>query len=58
LDPEAWTRRSDLLETFADWQRFDPYDVSIAFDARGLVYRRKANIPGFDGVRLRESEDE
>jgi hypothetical protein len=55
---EAWTPRADLLATFEGWQRFDADDLSIAFDARGLTYRRKGNTPGFDGVRLRGSRDD
>lgn len=58
LDPEAWTRRSDLLDSFIGWDRFDPEDLTGAMEAHGISYRRKGNIPGFTGIRLRDGEDE
>jgi hypothetical protein len=58
FSPEAWTPRSDLLASFVGWEKFDADDLSIAFDARGLTYRRKGNTSGFDGVSLRGSRDE
>ena len=57
LDPEAWTPRSELLASFVDWERFDAGDLTSAWAARGITYRRKANVHGFDGVKLREAED-
>lgn len=54
LDPEAWTRRADLLASFICWERFDADDLTSAWAARGITYRRKANVHGFDGVKLRE----
>jgi hypothetical protein len=56
LDPEAWTRRSDLLASFTGWDRFDPNDLAIASAARGITHRRKGNVHGFDGVALREAQ--
>jgi hypothetical protein len=38
--------------------QFDADDLSIAFDARGLTYRRKGNTPGFDDVRLKGRRDD
>ena len=57
LDPEAWTRRADLLASFIGWERFDADDLTSAWAARGITYRRKANVHGFDGVKLREADD-
>jgi hypothetical protein len=57
LDPNAWTRRSDLLTSFVGWEQFDPNEVASAWAARRITYRRKGNSPGFDGVRLRGDED-
>jgi hypothetical protein len=57
FSPEAWTPRADLLASFVGWERFDADDLSIAFDARGLTYRRKGNTPGFDGLHLKGGED-
>jgi hypothetical protein len=53
FSPDAWTPRADLLASFVGWEKFDADDLGIAFDARGLTYRRKGNTHGFDGVRLR-----
>jgi hypothetical protein len=58
FSPGAWTPRADLLAWFVRWQSFDADDLSIAFDARGLTYRRKGNTPGFDGVRLKGGRDD
>jgi hypothetical protein len=58
LDEDAWTKRSDLLATFVGWEDFDPEDLTAALEARGLSYRRAGNVPGFDGVRIRDEDDE
>lgn len=57
LDPEAWTPRAALLASFIGWERFDADDLTSAWAARGITYRRKANVHGFDGIKLREAED-
>jgi hypothetical protein len=57
LDPGAWTPRPAMLATTAGWERFDADELSEALEARGIVYRRKGNVHGFDGVRLRENAD-
>jgi hypothetical protein len=32
-------------------------DLAVALAARGVIYRRHGNIPGFDGIRLRDPDD-
>jgi hypothetical protein len=58
LDPNAWTRRSDLLASFVGYEQFAPEDVNGELAAHGITYRRKANSPGFDGVRLKGGRDD
>jgi len=58
LDPSAWTPRPELLASFAGWERFDPRELTEAWEARGITYRRKANVHGFSGVRVREAGNE
>jgi hypothetical protein len=58
LDPEAWTRRPELLASFIAWERFDAAELTSARKARGITYRRKGNTHGFDGVRLKGGRDD
>jgi hypothetical protein len=58
FSPDAWTPRADILASFEGWERFDPDELSIALDARGITYRRKGNTHGFDGVRLRGGDND
>jgi hypothetical protein len=57
LDPNAWTPRADILASFVGWDRFDAGDLIAALGVHGIDYRRKGNIHGFDGVRLKVSSD-
>jgi hypothetical protein len=58
LDPDAWTPRPAMLASTAGWERFDADELSKALEARGIRYRRKGNVHGFDGVRPWEGDDE
>jgi hypothetical protein len=58
LNSDAWTPRPALLASFAAWERFDAEELTAAWERRGIVYRRKGNVHGFDGVRLRDEDDE
>jgi hypothetical protein len=56
MDPEAWTPRAALLASFICWDRSDAAELTSAWEVRG--YRRRRNVHGFCGVRLREDDDE
>ncbi len=58
LDPGAWTARPAMLASTAGWERFDADELSEALKARGIVYRRRGNVHGFNGVRLKGDADE
>ncbi len=58
IDPEAWTPRVQVLKTTTALERFDVDELSRALEARGIVYRRKGNVHGYEGIRLRETADE
>lgn len=58
LDPDAWTPRPAMLASTTGWERFDAYELASALAARGITYRRKGNIHGFDGARLKDGDDE
>jgi len=47
-----------VLASTAGWERFDADELSKALEIRGIRYRRKGNVHGFDGVRLREDADD
>ena len=57
LDPHAWTPRPAMMASTAGWERFDADELSEALKAKGIVYRRRGNVHGFDGVRLKDSYD-
>ena len=58
LDPAAWTARADLLASFPQWSLWSGDAVGRAWARRGIAYRRKGNVHGFDGVKLRETDDD
>ena len=45
-----------MLASTSGWDDFDGQELSKALEARGITYRRKGNIHGFDGVRLRNGD--
>jgi hypothetical protein len=36
----------------------NPNEPTSAWQLRGITYRRKRNVHGFDGVRLKDGDDE
>jgi hypothetical protein len=47
---------SPVRESFPNWQRFDPDDLSAAWAAHGITFARKRNKLGFSGVKLKLRE--
>jgi hypothetical protein len=45
----------DMLASAAahGWDRFDADDLSEALAVRGITHRRRGNVHGFDGIKLR-----
>jgi hypothetical protein len=39
-------------------ERFDADELTCALEARGLSYRRRGNVHGFDGLRLKHEADD
>jgi hypothetical protein len=58
LDPTSWTPRPAMLATTAGWERFDGDELSEALKARGIIYRRRGNVHGFDRLRLKDEADD
>jgi hypothetical protein len=58
LDPDAWTPRAAMLASTTGWERFDADELTCALEARGLSYRRRGNVHGFDGLRLKDEADD
>jgi hypothetical protein len=46
---------SRIVSPACGW--FDPEDLTSALEATGLTYRRAGNVPGFDGLRLKDEDD-
>jgi hypothetical protein len=58
LDPDAWTPRPAMLASTTGWERFDADELTCALEARALSYRRRGNVHGFDGLRLKDEVDD
>jgi hypothetical protein len=60
LDAAAWTPRPAMLASATgwDWERFEADELSEALKARGIIYRRRGNVHGFDGLRLKDEADD
>jgi hypothetical protein len=40
------------------WERFEADELSEVLKARGIIYRRRGNVHGFDGLRLKDEADD
>jgi hypothetical protein len=60
LGATAWMSRPAMMASAAPygWDRFESDELTKALDGRGIMYRRKGNIHGFDGVTLRDDSDD
>jgi hypothetical protein len=57
LAPDGFLSLADPRKTLPQAREWDRADANAALEACGVTYRRKANVHGFDGVKLWEAHD-
>ncbi len=57
LAPDGFLSLADPRKTLPQARKWDRAEANAALEACGITYRRKANVHGFDGVKLWEADD-